>query len=214
MIRIKLAMLIGGIVLAYFGIQEWRLASAAKAEPQTMTCSELEAKGPGDNAHVSLTKFFLCQQSFVYEAKKNNESHWNKVYVPAVPLDSPYMKTVAEMLEQNPKLQNLPPPPEIKVLVKSSHVSNHQELENLAMLGIQGPALNGLVTNKIESIGSEEKKILEQNYPGIDFTKCYLIDHDRKPVQTGALFGMIGGGALLTVIGGGWMLGGMRSQKA
>ncbi len=215
MIRIKLAMLIGGCVLAYFGFQEWRLASAAKATPQTITCAELETKGPGDNAHVSLTKVFVCQQSFVFEAKKNNESHWNKIWVPAVPLDGEYMKTVKSMLEQDPKLENLPPPQNIRVLVKSAKIANHGELEGLALQGLQtGGAIDGLVINKIESLGSEEKKILEQSYPGIDFTKCYIIDHDRKPAEAGKLAGMIGGGGLLALIGGLWMLGGMRGQRA
>ena len=213
MIRIKLLMIVGGIVLLVFGIQEYRLASEAAQTAQSITCADLAAKGPGANAHVNVTNALICEQAFVYEAKKNTPDTWNKVWVPAVPIDGEFVKTVNElMLQTGGKLEHLPPPTDIRVLIKTSSVHNAGELEAFSKTALTS-GVTGLVTNKIESLGAKEKKILEENYPGIDFTKCYIVDHERKPADASKLAAMIGGGALITLIGGGWTLAGMRSKS-
>jgi hypothetical protein len=205
MSRIKLLMVIGGVVMVYFGIQESRLANQASATPRMMTCAELAANGPGDNAHIGMSKFLLCEQAFVFEGSKRSEAY-KTVWVPAVPADGEYVRTIRSMMQTIGKLDTLPPPTDIRVLVKSKHVKNEAELTALAMRD----RLDGLVTNQIESIGSKEKKILEESYPGIDFSRCYIVDHDRKPSSTAMLAGMIGGGIVLAIAGGCWTLTGMR----
>ena len=52
--RFVLVLIIIGAVLTFAGVQEMRLSSAAKPEPQEISCSELIENGPGDNAHVLL----------------------------------------------------------------------------------------------------------------------------------------------------------------
>src|SRR5262249_48703233 len=63
------------------------------------------------------------------------------------------------------------------------------------------PELQGLVTNEIESLGSEEQKLLNSSYPGTDFTKCVLFQEGREPAGSGKVFGMVGGGAALMLLG-------------
>lgn len=214
MIRIKLLMIVGGVVLLVFGVQEYRLASEASQTPQSITCADLASNGPGTNAHVSVTKAFLCQQAIVFESKKNDQSNWTKIWVPAVPVDSAYVKMIVTLGEANGgQLDTVPPPGDIRVLIKTSSVKNKTELEGFSLSALTWP-VTGLVTNKIESLGSEEKKILEENYPGIDFAKCYIVDHERKPADAMKLGAMIGGGALIALIGGGWSVAGMRSKSA
>ena len=208
--RIKLLLVIGGIVLAFFGVQEARLASGAKPEPKAITCGELSASGPGDNAHVSVSDCLPLTQAFVYESKsKSDTSTWSTVWVPVVPRDGEYVKMLRDKVAAGEDLKaNLPPPTDIRVLLKSKKVHNQGEL---AMIE-SAETLTGLVTNKTESIGSQEKKYLSESYPGIDFTKCYILDHERKPAGSAQIAGMIGGGAVLALLGGGWAVAGSKKS--
>ena len=174
--RFVLVLIIIGAVLTFAGVQEMRLASGAKPEPQEISCSQLIQNGPGDNAHV-LLKDFLITPAFVYETGKSG--NWKTVWVPAVPHTTQAI------------------PSEFRVIVKSSRIRSEAELDALA----NQDTLQGLVMNKIASLGSKEKKILTQNYPKTDFDKVIILEHGRKPASAGKSFGMIGGGLVLAALG-------------
>src|SRR5688572_14555616 len=109
--RFVLVLIIIGAVLTFAGVQEMRLSSAAKPEPQEISCSELAQNGPSDNAHV-LLKDFLITPAFVYETGKSG--NWKTVWVPAVPHTTQAI------------------PSEFRVLVKSSRIHSEAELDALA----------------------------------------------------------------------------------
>ena len=208
MVRIKIAFIVGGIMLAYLGYQEWQLSRAAGETPRTISCAELSENGPGDNAHIVLTDFLMCEQSFVYQAKKTDQ-RWNTVWVPVVPVNGEFHREVLAMLTPDGKLSGpLPKPKEIKVLVKSTYVPNMAQLSALA----KRKMMPGLVTNRIESLGQKERQILAQSYPGIDFSRCWIVDHARKPAGFGKIAGLAVGGVFLSMLGGLWMFGGSRAR--
>ena len=49
-----------GVMLAGASLVEMRLALGASETPQRLTLAQLAANEPGDNAHVVLTDFALC----------------------------------------------------------------------------------------------------------------------------------------------------------
>jgi hypothetical protein len=205
--RILLAMLVGGGVLVFLGIQEMRLSKAAKLEPQTITAADLIKSGPGDNAHVLMKDFMLCGNAYVYQAKKGGGA-WNNVWIPAVPLGGEYHQKLLSMLKPDGTLDGTPPAPtDIRLIIKSSKTPNEQSVEALA----NQDTLQGLIVNKIESLGGEQKKILRESYPGVDFANVLILEHDRKPATAGKSFGFIGGGALLSCMG---VLGFVKTRKA
>src|SRR5438067_1043980 len=81
--RFTLALVIIGGALIVWGGKEALLGTASKATPRQITCAELEAQGPGDNAHVVLTNFMYEPRGTVYAYDKNT-NRWNTVWVPAV----------------------------------------------------------------------------------------------------------------------------------
>src|SRR5262245_15502716 len=90
--RAKFVVIIVGVVLFIFGFLEWQLKTVAKETPLTISAAELASLDPGrlPNAHVILTNFSLCND-FVYKAKsRRGNSHWEKVWVPAVPQGQEY----------------------------------------------------------------------------------------------------------------------------
>jgi hypothetical protein len=211
MFRIKLVMIIGGGMLVWFGVQEWRLAQAAKETPQTISCADLSANGPGDNANIVLTDSLICVDSFVYEGKKNSTT-WSKVWVPVVPSNGEYVQQIKELIEKNGGNLNITPPPpqNIKVILTSNKIPSQAEIGALT----QQSSITGLVTNKIESLGNKQRKILEESYPGTDFTKCWIVDHDRQPSGMGKVAGMAGGGLVLSLVGVGMLVAGRSNSKS
>lgn len=193
--RFVLALVIGGGVLLFFGIQEIRLSSATDVEPQKITCAELSTNGPGENAHVVMGDFLLCSFAFVYEEKNNK---WTKVWVPAVPLGGEFHQQLLAKIDAEGNLIGEPPvPTDVKVIVKSSDVSNSDELSNMG----DQDTLQGVVINNIESLGTEEKKILRESYPTVKFDECWILEVGRKPATMAKIAGLCGGGLALAAAG-------------
>lgn len=202
--RINAALVVGGFMLGFMGVQEMRLAAAAKAEPQRITCADLSARGPGDNAHVELTNFILCTQSYVYEGRAAN-SPWDKVWVPAVPVGGAFHQQVMQLLATQPNFAGpMPVPSDIKVLVKSTRTRNDMEMTTLS----NRPSLRGVVVNKIESLGKDELKLLQQSYPGTNFSSCYIMHEGRALGNASMNLAYFGGAAVLVLLGGIWILAG------
>ena len=198
MIRIVIAMIVFGGVMMYWGYQELSLASKTDPTPQAITCQELSDSGPGDNANVVMSDFLLCTMAYVYEGVGSSDTTYKTVWVPAVPLGGTYHQKILAMLDAEGNLVGEPPlPRDLSVLVKSSKVSNDSALERLA----GADTLSGLVINEIASLGSEEKKILVESYPGVDFNNVWILEHGRAPAGAGKMYGLMGGGLALTLVG-------------
>lgn len=194
--RFVLALVVGGGVLVFISVQDFRLSSASDVEPRQITCAELVANGPGDNAHIVMGEFLLCDFAFVYE---EHGKTWSKVWVPAVPLGGAFhLKLLSLLDEQGNLTEDVPMPTDVKVIIKSSDVSNDRELSSMA----GKDTLQGVVVNKIESLGSEEKKMLKESYPMVDFDDCWILEVGRRPATMAKLAGFFFGGVALMVTGG------------
>lgn len=194
--RFILGCFVVGAVLIYFGIQENSLASAADEKPQVITCEQLATAGPGDNAHVTLTDFVLWTDAFVYEEEGSVVKKWSRVWIPAVPEGGEAHQAAVEAVEEFGRNATIPPPKNIRIIVQAN-AANENEVERLA----ERDALTGLVINRISDLGSEERGILEQSYPGVDFDHVWIIQEGRKPASGAKVAFMIGLGVLGCVIG-------------
>jgi len=183
--RIRIGIIIGALLLGWWGYKEFKLASGAKATPQKLTCAELGEKGPGANNHVALTDFFLVTHSFVYAEKKGK---WDTVWVPAVPSDGPYLAKILETMAEKGENAELPPPEDCKVIVQFKDVTSERALDSYSSRS----NIKGLIINEIDSLGGEERRLLEQSYPGIDMSKCWILEPGRKPKSAGITLGAIG----------------------
>jgi len=195
MIRLRLAGIVAGVVLVVLGVKELRLSMGAAATPHDMTCAELAATGPGDNAHVAMGEFLLCTHGFVYEAE-NDYGPWQTVWVPAVPLGGEYHLQLLRIEEEQGRLPNrLPMPRDVRVIVKSKHVLTDMDLMHLA----DSEVIQGTVVNTVESLGKDERRLLAETYPGFNAGNCWILEHGRKPATAGKVAGFMGGGAALTL---------------
>ena len=84
-----------------------------------------------------------------------------------------------------------------KLVVKSKHVPSEDQLDRL----VDRTQLEGLIVNRTEGLGSDEKDLLLQDYPGIDFSTCIILEEGRQPSGGGMIF-LMGGGGLALALGG------------
>jgi hypothetical protein len=194
--RFLLALIVIGGVLGFLGVQEMRLASGCKDQPQTLSCKDLAANGFGDNAHVILTDFLSPPSDFVYEEKSGR---YTKVWLPVVSMEGDYARRLVEAARTNPNAANLPRPSaqDIAVIVTSSKAPDDAAVTRM----MEADTLQGVITNKIESISGKERKLLQEAYPGVNFDKTYILEAGRSPAGAAKSMGMLGGGALLAVGG-------------
>ena len=191
-----------GVMLMFFGVREWQLAAAASPTPQAITCLQLESNGPGKNTHVHLSGFTGLSQGYIYEYEKSagsNVETWKTVYTPVVSVDGPFIKAarLSLSLGQYKNAAQIPPPPRIKVVLKSSRIHDATEQAALASSG----SVDGLVVNRAEPLEEKQVTQLAAQFPGTDFTGAWVVEVGRKPAMPATYFGLIGGGAALLLLG-------------
>ncbi len=197
----RFMILIAGIGLLVLGVKECRLAGSAKGDPQTITCAQLGENGPGDNVHIVMSDFILLEQSYIYAERYGS---WTEVWIPAVPLDGAYHAEVRARIEKDGDNATMPPVKDLRVLVK---LADAKDEADVATAG-QKETLQGMVINDVDSLESDERKLLKESYPGIDFDNCWILETGREPGGLGKIILMILGGLVLSLGMIGWWLAG------
>jgi hypothetical protein len=214
MIRLAILLMVGGGFLLFIGCKEHRLSSASQAEPQDITAEELIANGYGDNAHVNVTGLQMLD-NFVYESSEASPNKYNKVWVPAISNNDPYLRELERVITESEDvesgvlsdalisdLRSIPAPSNFGIIVISDDVENQRELETFA----EKTEVRGLVINKIDSLNKDELEVLREQYPGFNDKEVLIIEHNRKPSGAAKTLGMIGGGVVLLLLGPGLMV--------
>jgi hypothetical protein len=180
--RAIIGLAVVGIGLLVWGGMEWNLGRGASSKPERITLKQLITRGPEGNPNIILTEFELGGD-FVIETKNGA---WSGVYVPAFPAGEPKPVTGPGQ-----------PPAAVKAVIFSLHVHNEAEVSTV----LAKRELPALVTNRIKSLGSEEKRLLQNQYGGgIDVNKCLIIQEGRTPMS-GAVLALIFGGGALALLG-------------
>jgi hypothetical protein len=92
----------------------------------------------------------------------------------------------------------------------TTKAKNHADLHQRC--GQQG--VRALVTNRIVSLGREERELLQQQYPGTDFDRCLIVQEGREPASAAKYMAMIVGGIASTLIGLGMVGFGLYRWRA
>ncbi|MCY2929313.1 MAG: hypothetical protein NTV86_07415 [Planctomycetota bacterium] len=209
MMRIKIGLIVAGIALTYIGYREWRLANKAGHEKQALTCAQLTKNGCGDNANVTVRDAVVLPTWFVYEGK-GEAGPWTTVWVPLVPKDGQYMQDLRRLVGPDDQLPaNLPPPTDIRLVLRSGKVSDMAGMDRLA----RETVFDGMIVNEIEKLEGKERQLLEKGFPGTDFSQCYILHHGRTPASKGKLFALLIGGLAALGLGGFWLLAGWMRGK-
>jgi hypothetical protein len=215
MFRLKIALLFGGIMLAYFGVQEARVSSGTTMDPAKVELAELENGTTPTNGHVLFGGHVADYAGCVYEYEEGT----NKVthtYYPIISDDHPFFEQLGQLYQKYPNIDDAPEAefPQIdnfRVLVKTKRFKTQSAIPD--GLGDE-EKLQGLVINLVESISGEEKKMLQGSFPALNFDNVLIVQEGRKPSSQMVSMGMIGGGGLLSLLGIGSFFMGRGGKSA
>jgi len=152
--------LITGLAGTMIGIEELRLALLCGKDPRTISCAELASRGPGGNAHITLTGYSARWEGTLTWSR-NPEGAWDSVTVPLAPGSG----------------QKCPRPRDVRAVIILSGVRNAQDLQKVLA--------RGKLTGLVKSRGSADKYLLQRN-PGIPADRCWVIWEGRSAWSSAA----------------------------
>lgn len=175
-----LGLLFGGL-LVFIGWQDYRLARLGSAEPQTISGAKLTADGPGDNIHVRVRDFTFGEKYITLSRGKGKEARWHRAIIPIHPCGSK----------------------EVKVVVLIYSVESAADVDKYC----QRQELTGVIINEMETLSGQEQAELAKDYPGVDFSRVWVLHPDRYfPAERVKLLLGIGIPLLLVGLGSGLLL--------
>jgi len=215
MFRLKLALIIGGAVLAYFGVQEYRLSMGTSTEPAKVDLAACENGETLENNHVLIGKHVADYNGSVYEYEEGN-GKVTHTYYPIISDDHPFFEQLAALYEKYG--ENIESAPEsewpsidtFKVLIKTKRFKTVDSIPD--GLGDQ-EKIQGLVINLVDSMDREEEKLIKQSFPKLNMDDVWIVEDGRKPSSAVSSLGMIGGGGLLSFLGMGLFFVGRESES-
>ena len=188
-LRYAIGLLIGSGACFWYTYREWQGSQGASASPEAIALEQLIARGPEGNPHVLLRNFIPCSNYAAFPSKGGNG--WGAVYVPLIPGKLPAYN--APLPHSNDK---------IEVLLLSTSIKEQRDLRLL-----RNPSgLRGLVVNSIDPLGSNHRDFLQEHYPGIDLSRCVIVQEGRVPLDEFFIQMQTGLGCIL-LVGGLLLLG-------
>jgi hypothetical protein len=144
----------------------------AAETPHELTCHQLGLSGPGDNLHVTLTRFTPCWCGYTTLSDENG--HWQSAQVPLAPV--------------GPDGRPAGPP---GVVVYVGGVHNEAELRQ----ALAGDRLTGVVTSRGRF--GESTSLLRQLNPGMDPERCFSLSLSTLPLGPALWYGLAALGLVL-----------------
>jgi hypothetical protein len=194
--KFGIAALVAAAALGFLTYTEGTLSFQSSAEPEEISLKNLIARGPQGNAYIILTDFVLCD-NLVHQFKDSDKSAWTHVWIPVVPSD-----------EVNPAAKGPLNPSNVKALFFSTNIRNERELE----ARLNKPKVQALVTNRIVSLESKIRNLLQQSYSGTNFDQCLILQEGRTPFSRGVVYLFGAGAALSLLLGLGLLLAAWRRK--
>jgi hypothetical protein len=169
---------LGGL-FAWYGFKERDIAQASSATPDTLTLSQLIARGPEGNANVVVTDYVALRPHVVHRGKRGR---WSGAWVAVVPKDD--------------APQGGGPPKAVQAFVFSGARDPDDVYGRLS-----NPQLPGMVSNRLLTPNSSEKDELGELFPQSDFSTCVFIHEGREPASEEKSALMIFGGLGAIAVG-------------
>lgn len=194
MSRTSFIVLIIGAVLIFGGVVESLQSSRARPEPQEITYADLTRDGYGDNAHVRLTEFYLCDSAYVVEER----IQWEKVWIPAVPRGSRLHEALENARPRGNQIADILPGRDIRLIVLLQDVRSQEDVERAAARDV----IQGMLISPMRGFSKEQRRLLQQSYPGLGFDRCLILVDGRKPATRTKTALLVGAGVALMLLGG------------
>ncbi len=209
--KIKLGLIVAGIVVAFIGYEEFKVSQGTTKEPMEIQLSSLEQGESVKNNHLKITEHWALFPFSVYEYKQDRgetgdpkpTAKVNHTYYPIISNDHPYLIRLDELAEEYDDLDEVPDEEwptigDLAVLVKSEQFATIADIPYDWEFKSE---LQGLVINRIKSLEKEESRLIQSSFPTVDLDKVLLLEVGRKPSSSLKSLGMVLGGGILSLFG-------------
>ena len=226
MSRFSILIIIAGIALGVWGYEEYKVGRGTGSEPVAMELAEIEKTGKVKSNYINigphLQVFPGCVYTYTQEkggAGPTENTTINYLYFPIISEEHPYLQSLFEMAESyggwDKVPENAPWPTlsDFTVLVKS--VKYHRVGDIPAELK-EKQGIVGLVISEIEELEDDEKRLLRESFPKVNFDKVLILEENRTPMTGVMALGILAGGVVLVLVGVGLLILplGRRAGKA
>lgn len=169
-----------------FGFDEFRLARSSQSAPTVYHVAQVESgKEKITNCYATLDKHIALTPYLVfsYDQKKGGggepgpETRLNYCYYPAVSADNPDLPRIAKALEDS-DAKELPKLGNVTFLVKTKQWSTLGSIPDTIP---ERENVTGLIVTEVESLDSDEKRLLAEGFTGIDTDKLLILEEGREP---------------------------------
>jgi hypothetical protein len=167
----KLLPIVIGLGVLILGAAQWAIAGNSTAVPRTISCKTLETVGSGANHHVQLTDF-RAMRNFV-RMKKNTVVEYQLIPLVSTQDVIPNPKRRSKVLLDVPDVR----PGSIHVLLKTTRVPANNDVGSI----VNRPAIDGMTGGMFDTVPTEAANILRSQYPGIDTSKCIILEEGAQP---------------------------------
>ena len=220
--RLKLVIMVVGGMLAWMGVEEFRLSKGTTQEAVDVDLAALEnGTASITNPHVRLgdhvASYWDCiysySQSKYSTGEPDAESTVNHVYYPVLSMENPYLAEVAAFREKYQDVDELPAGAVVPSITKLAMLLKTKEFRTIGeipegMVNLSG--IEGLIVNEVESLASDEIALLQDGFPGFEADKVLLLEVGRKPASKVKSIGMVAGGGVIALLGFFWLISGFR----
>jgi hypothetical protein len=166
---------------------------------------ELQQNGWGNNANIELTKSATLKNWVICaETTSSRRFHTSKTtltaFIPMISLESDYMKYLDKFYSVKANENKDPEmPKEFCCILKLPNIKDDMDVENVAGLH----RYSGVIINSIDSLSSDHKRLIREEFPGINLSNVAILEYNRIPEGTakGVAFTAGGGLAILCAVG-------------
>ena len=171
--------------------------------------SEIGVASEIDNPYIKIGKHVTVNYEAVsqYEEDRNGQSDSNSkvdfTYIPLITVDHELCVALKKFESGAPGMteDDIPALESYSVLVLSKRFKTLGDVEAVGESLSEHDSVEGMVTNKIKSLTSEEKVHLGESFPGLDLDKLIILEEGRTPTSAAGSLGLMAGGGLL-ILGG------------
>ena len=207
--RLILFILLGGGFLCFSGYQKYLVNSKTQETPSTIKLAGLESGGEISNNYLTLDEHWALYGAAVYytRTKYNKEvkesTTVDYTYYPALSLQHPYMVKLTSLQERYGELSKVPDSefPQLDTIDILIKTKKFKTVGDIPKFIDTKKDMTGLVINSINSLNNNERRLIKQSFPKINFNKIVIIEEDRKPSSTMTSFAMMGGGVFIILAG-------------
>jgi hypothetical protein len=221
MIRFKLGVAALGGMVAYWGVQEWRVSSNATDEPVAVQLADVEAGARPENNHWNLGEHLALLDSGVYWYSRSRHdrspigpgTRIDYYYYPVLSQQHPYLVQLRALSEKYGSTDaipedELPTLENFAVLIKSDQFATIGSIPDTWEMT---PQVRGLAVNQIASLNNDEAQLLRDSFPALDVHRVVILEAGRRPSSVATSVGMISGGSIIALLGTAWVFAGSKS---